>query len=269
MSLRKLSGRSWTFRKGGRPPAQGCGLDPPSYDLRRCKSLDRGIRRAAVSAMHDGTPRELKQMLEAERAGEPFLVLRDGDATQLVVTLDAAQSPLVIGRDPSSDLCLGWDPLVSGLHARLESAKGSWLLHDDGLSRNGSFLNGERLHGQRVLRDRDELRFGRTTVLFRHPSLRLPTTLIGDMPELAMSISPAQRRVLVALCRPYKHRSGFERPSTNQEIADELFLSIEAVKSHLRVLYDKAGLETLPQSEKRVRLVEHALQAGLISEYEL
>ena len=219
--------------------------------------------------MHDRTPAELKQMLEAERAGQPFLVLRDGDAKQLVVTITAADSPIVIGRDPSSDLCLSWDQLVSGLHARLESAKGSWLLHDDGLSRNGSFVNGERLHGQRVLRDRDELWFGATTVLFRDPSPRLATTLIGDVPALAMSISPAQRRVLVALCRPYKHRTGFERPPTNQEIADELFVTVEAVKSHLRVLYEKAGLEKLPQSEKRVRLVEHALQAGLVSEYEL
>lgn len=208
-------------------------------------------------------------MLDAERAGQPFLVLRDGEGKQLIVALEGSEPSLIVGRDPSSDLRLAWDPLVSGLHARLEHAKGSWLLHDDGLSRNGSFVNGERLHGERVLRDRDELKFGGTTVLFRDPSRRSATTMIAEAPELLLSISPAQRRVLVALCRPYKHRSGFERPSTNQEIADELVLSVEAVKSHLRVLYEKAGLEALPQSEKRVRLVEHVLQAGLVSEYEL
>jgi DNA-binding NarL/FixJ family response regulator len=75
--------------------------------------------------------------------------------------------------------------------------------------------------------------------------------------------------VLISLCRPYKHRTGFERPSTNQEIADELFLSIEAVKSHLRALYEKTGLDALPQREKRVRLVEQALQGGLVSRHEL
>lgn len=219
--------------------------------------------------MHDRTPRELKKLLEAERAGQPFLALRDGEGAQLVIPLDGSCPSLAIGRDPASDLCLGWDPRVSALHARLECARGIWLLQDDGLSRNGSFVNGERLHGQRVLRDHDQLVFGGTSAVFRDPVPRLATTLAGDATLLARSISPAQKKVLVALCRPYKHRPPFARPATNQEIADELFLSVEAVKSHLRALYDKSGLESAPQSEKRVRLVDHALSAGLISEYEL
>jgi DNA-binding CsgD family transcriptional regulator len=55
-----------------------------------------------------------------------------------------------------------------------------------------------------------------------------------------------------------QHRPALARPSTNQEIAEELFLSAEAVKSHLRVLFAKGGLDSVPQSEKRVRLVEYA-----------
>ena len=34
---------------------------------------------------------------------------------------------------------------------------------DDGLSRNGTFVNGERLSGRRRLTDGDTLRFGGTT----------------------------------------------------------------------------------------------------------
>ncbi len=219
--------------------------------------------------MHERTPRELKQLLDAEQTGRPFLVLRDGEGSQVLVSLDESSETLLIGRDPASDLCLDWDPLVSGLHARLECAKGNWLLHDDGLSRNGSFVNGERLHGQRVLREGDQLRFGTTQALFRDPIPRTASTVVADATGVARAISPAQKRVLVALCRPYKHRPPFARPATNQEIADELFLSLDAVKSHLRALYEKCGLETLPQSEKRVRLVEHAFDSGLVSEYEL
>jgi pSer/pThr/pTyr-binding forkhead associated (FHA) protein len=219
--------------------------------------------------MHDRTPRELKQVLDAERAGRPFIVLRDGDSSQLIVPLDSDRALLVIGRDPASDLCLSWDPLVSALHARLECTRGTWLLHDDGVSRNGSFVNGERLHGQRVLRDQDTLRFGTTSVLFRDPVPRIAATVVGDEAALSRQISPAQKRVLIALCRPYKHRPPFARPATNQEIADELVLSLEAVKSHLRALYEKCELDSAPQSEKRVRLVEHALRTGLVSEYEL
>ena len=67
----------------------------------------------------------------------------------------------------------------------------------------------------------------------------------------------------------HKGRPALARPATNQEIADELFLSVEAVKSHLRVLFGKCGLESVPQSEKRVRLVEHALRTGLVADHEL
>ena len=45
-----------------------------------------------------------------------------------------------------------------------------------------------------------------------------------------------------------------------------MFLSVDAVKGHLRALFSKFGIEHLPQNEKRLRLVERALQAGLVSE---
>ena len=75
--------------------------------------------------------------------------------------------------------------------------------------------------------------------------------------------------MLVALCRPYKHRSSFASPATNQQIAEELFLSVDAVKTHLRVLFAKLGVEQLPQNEKRIRLVERAFSSGAISERDL
>jgi DNA-binding NarL/FixJ family response regulator len=75
--------------------------------------------------------------------------------------------------------------------------------------------------------------------------------------------------VLVALCRPFKEGAAFATPATNQEIADELTLSVDAVKTHLRALFEKFGVEALPQNQKRVALVERALQSGLVSEREL
>ena len=73
----------------------------------------------------------------------------------------------------------------------------------------------------------------------------------------------------VALCRPYKDSPSFATPATNQQIADELVLSLDAVKSHMRALFARFGLDDLPQNEKRVRLVERALQTGTVSEHEL
>ena len=73
----------------------------------------------------------------------------------------------------------------------------------------------------------------------------------------------------MALCRPYKRRSAFTTPASNREIADDLLLSVESVKSHLRALFAKFDLDELPQNEKRMRLVEHALQRGLVRERDL
>jgi DNA-binding NarL/FixJ family response regulator len=85
----------------------------------------------------------------------------------------------------------------------------------------------------------------------------------------AVDLSSTQRRVLVALCRPYKGQSGFASPATDQEIADELFLSVGEVRAHIKVLHAKLGGEESPQAETRVRLVERAFSAGLISERDL
>jgi DNA-binding CsgD family transcriptional regulator len=83
------------------------------------------------------------------------------------------------------------------------------------------------------------------------------------------SLSDSQRRVLVALCRPFKESSGYVTPATNQQIADELFLSVDAIKTHLRALFAKFGIEALPQNQKRARLVELALKSGVVTVREL
>jgi ATP/maltotriose-dependent transcriptional regulator MalT len=75
--------------------------------------------------------------------------------------------------------------------------------------------------------------------------------------------------VLVALCRPFKDSTGFASPATNQQIADELFLSLDAVKGHLRALFGVFGVAHLPQNEKRTRLVERAFSTGTVTTREL
>ena len=59
------------------------------------------------------------------------------------------------------------------------------------------------------------------------------------------------------------------RPATNAEIAAELHLSVDAVKTHLRALFEKFELADAPQSSKRLALVQRALQTGLIAERDL
>jgi hypothetical protein len=214
---------------------------------------------------------ELKSQIEAERAGRPFLVFRDGADQQAIVAIEPGATELWVGRGESADVRLDWDEEVSALHAQIEVVREEVTLVDDGLSRNGSFVNEERVHGRRHLRDGDTLRFGRTPVLYRRPGGGAggEETVIASEGAAAATISPAQRKVLVALCRPYKDGSNFATPATNQEIGAELHLSVDAVKTHMRALFEKLGVGDLPQNQKRVALVERALQNGVVNSREL
>ena len=75
--------------------------------------------------------------------------------------------------------------------------------------------------------------------------------------------------MLVALCRPYGEGDPYARAPTNQEMADELYLSVPAVKTHLRTLFGRFGLEDLPHNEKRAQLVRVALESGAVTPAEL
>lgn len=210
---------------------------------------------------------ELKARIEAEHSGRPFVLYRDGDDRQHVLLFEPGSVDASVGREPPSDLLLDWDHEVSRRHARFERVQNDWALVDDGPSSNGTYVNGERVSGRRALNDGDTLRFGTTTMTFHAPErARSGPAGAGETPA-AVVLSTTQRRVLVALCRPYKAR--FASPATPQQIADELFLSVGEVKTHLMVLCAKLGVKEQPQNETRVRLVERAFSAGLISERDL
>jgi hypothetical protein len=221
-----------------------------------------------MAGLHQSTPAELKAQLEAERAGEPFLLYRRPEEGQAIVPLHGNR--LTVGRGAGCDVCLAWDGDVSRVHAELDLIGGVWTVSDDGLSRNGTYVNGERVSGRRRLRDSDSLRVGATLVTFRDPSKgdTGETRLAGDASPGA-KVSDAQRRVLVALCRPYAGGSPYATPATNQRIAEELFLSVDAVKTHMRALFDKFDVGDVPQNKKRAKLVERAFQSGAIGPKDL
>jgi pSer/pThr/pTyr-binding forkhead associated (FHA) protein len=216
------------------------------------------------------TARELKARLEAERRGSPFLVYRDAEGQQLIRELEGGRERLTVGRSEAADINLEFDAEVSRVHAELERLGDDWTLTDDGLSRNGSFVNSERVVGRRRLRDGDALRFGDTLVLFRSPAQvgdeeTVPAT---DHPDISR-VTDTQRRVLVALCRPFREGSEFASPATNKQVADEVFLSVDAVKANLRALFETFEVGDLPQNQKRIRLAELALRSGIISPRDL
>ena len=215
-------------------------------------------------APHSLTPVELQAVIAAQKAGAPFVSFRDGDGALRLLALE--RPPVRIGRRDAADITLGWDSAVSGLHAELVQAADEWLVVDDGLSRNGTFVNGERVQGRKRLRDGDRLLVGDTVLAFEVPGAGAPpvTTAAagGGMPE--GELKPMQRRVLIALCRPLLFdASGF--PASNRQIADEVSLTEDAIKKHLGVLFTHFGVKALTPNDKRSRLALMVLQHGLVS----
>lgn len=117
------------------------------------------------------TALELKEQIDAERLGEPFVVHRDAHGRQVVTSLTGDR--LTFGRDLGADIVLGWDSEVSRVHAELVRLGSVWMLVDDGLSRNGSWVNGKRIAGRARLSDGDQLLLGATTLTFRDPAVGL------------------------------------------------------------------------------------------------
>ena len=159
------------------------------------------------------TASELKAQIEAEREGLPFLIFRDGDEHHQILVLDDQAERLSIGRRSSADVALTWDEGVSRLHAELRRHGEDWTLVDDGLSMNGSFVNGEPVRGQRRLHDGDALRLGDAVLVFRRPTEAesLGTAPMADLHRI-VSLSETQRKVLIALCRPFKNSTAFVTP---------------------------------------------------------
>jgi hypothetical protein len=208
---------------------------------------------------------ELKALIAAEREGEPFLRVRADDGAQQIMRLPADAGRATIGRHSECDVSLGWDAEVSRLHALLERVGTEWTLIDDGLSSNGSFINGARVVGRHRLKDGDRLCCGETVLIYRDPVAHDATsTKRASQQRDSVTLTATQHKVLVALCRPVSN-SAFATAATNKQIADEVFLSVDGVKAQLRVLFERFGLDELPQNEKRARLAATVLAAGILA----
>jgi len=207
---------------------------------------------------------ELQALLLFERDANSFLWWHDELGRQVLLSLRGTGWRVDLGRSLACDVVIGWDPKVSRSHALLERLATGWTIVDDGLSKNGTYVNDRRVRTRERLTDGDRIRLGDSLLCYREPvALDPASTAAGDR-EAPVALAPMQRRVLIALCRPLSESSN-SVPATNREIAAELCLSVEAVKSQLRVLGDRFGVGPLPQNHKRSRIAQMALASGSIS----
>ena len=208
---------------------------------------------------------EFQLVLEHERRGVPFLVFRGAEGELQVMTLPIIASRVTVGRQEGCDLVFAWDLHLSRSHAELTSVGGHWTLVDEGLSRNGTFVNDDRISGRCRLDDGDVIRAGSTLILYRNPGVPAGSTTRIEPTTGTLELTPMQRKVLFALCRPLVD-DPYAAPASNRQIADDLVLSTEAIKTHMRNLFDKFDVEGLPQNQKRARVAQLAFQRGLVNQ---
>jgi hypothetical protein len=93
------------------------------------------------------------------------LVVEQSKALERGKSFPAGPVPLTIGRAQDNEVTLAGDEFASGHHARIESQRdGVWIL--DLGSTNGTFVNGARLDGRRLLREGDVVQIGDTELRF-------------------------------------------------------------------------------------------------------
>ncbi|MFX0578261.1 FHA domain-containing protein [Nocardia nepalensis] len=200
-----------------------------------------------------------------QSAGGATLSHRVGHGNWREIPLDHDMQGMTIGRSEAADITVTADATVSRLHAIIKRVCDWWVVIDNGLSTNGTFVNGERIGGLRKLESGDTIRLGKTVFIFTdgHPTEDERTIAQGSLPTRS-ALTDAQYLILEALCRPYDAQTAFTYPASNWQIAHELCLSVATVKTHMRALFKIFHVEALPQNKKRMFLVERALDSGVI-----
>ena len=154
---------------------------------------------------------------------------------------------ITIGRSVENDIALAGDMRASRHHAEVTDQDGVWVLVDL-RSRNGSYLNGERI-SKSTLRGGDRIKIGGAHFVFS--AERDPMATIDDTHSFEYApgptLSPREQEILTLL----------SKGSTDQQMAEALFISLATVRSHLDRIRDKTGCRRRPE------LTRLAIELGL------
>ena len=189
--------------------------------------------------------------------GSDFIELRIGGRREVLPLLT---QEVLIGRATECAIVLA-DPSVSRVHSAIVRMGKKWLLRDLG-SRNGCEVNGVRISSDRALHDGDEIRIGKSVLLFRSHQMgpRLERTApAGTAPDLTRR----ERDILLAFAHFPASGALFRTPPSVRQVAQALHVTEAAVKQHLSRLYEKFSIRQGPN--RRAALLEEAVRLGAIT----
>ncbi len=192
----------------------------------------------------------------------PALMYLDPTGCQRSITL-AGRGLVTLGRRPEADICLPWDPGISRLHAEFIERAGEWVVADDGLSQNGTYVNGLPVEGRRRLHDGDLITVGQTNLTFCDPVGGEDVTMA--LPDLRpmRTYSEQQQQILRCLCSPLLGDGDGVRAASDEQVAADLGLPLLVVTRELDTIGRSFGYGELAVAEKRLRTALTALRSGL------
>src|SRR5581483_5571167 len=145
------------------PPPSGPITAPQATQVLGSTAPDEAPTEPTVPAPEDSTP-----------SARLYILLPTGDAYERELT----QAETQIGKGPRNDLVLA-DPAVSSAHAVIRAEGDQYSISDIG-SRNGTFVNGQRLTEPQRLNHGDVIGLGLSKLTFRRAADDTSTTLAAD-----------------------------------------------------------------------------------------
>jgi pSer/pThr/pTyr-binding forkhead associated (FHA) protein len=168
----------------------------------------------------------------------------------------------LVGRGRDAQIWINHES-VSRRHAEVAVSDGEVTVVDLG-SRNGTFLNGQRIEGPTTIQCGDELRFGgvaATALEAKHEALarlRNPEMSTRRPGEIAVPVDPRWDALSAAEQRVFRQlMTGL----SEKEIAAELHLSVHTVHNHVRQIYREFEVSSRAELMARTTDLRGILQA--------
>jgi len=165
-------------------------------------------------------------------------------------TVEVPADTAAIGRDIECALVLPGDATVSRRHAVIEMDVAGHCWVTDLGSRNGTRVNGRLISGRTSLHASDRVLIGEFVLVVAEGAV---TETVGaeqsgvGRAQVETGLSTREVEVLRLVCAGYG----------DQQIADELVLSVKTVHSHLDRIRTKSGYRRRPE------LIRYAMDHGL------